>query len=48
MNSNQLRIWTRAGVKIAVAGALAAGVYAGYRHYVEIRHDVAADAWIRF
>ena len=41
MSSNQVRPWARAGVKIVVAGALAAGVYAGYRHYVEIRHDVA-------
>ena len=41
MSSNRVRQWLRAGAKIGVAGALAACVYAGYRHYVEIRHDVA-------
>src|SRR5437868_5457738 len=39
--SIRLRDWFRAGTKIAVAGALAGGVYAGYRHYVQIRHEVA-------
>src|SRR5207253_676204 len=39
--SIRLRDWFRAGTKIAVAGALAVGVYAGYRHYVQIRHEVA-------
>jgi len=33
--------WRSAGVKIAVAALLASGVYAGYRHYVQIRGDVA-------
>jgi hypothetical protein len=41
MSLNQARPWTRAGVKIVVAAALAAGVYAGYRHYVQIRQEVA-------
>jgi Tfp pilus assembly protein PilF len=42
MTSFRQRDWLRAGVKIAIAGALAFGVYAGYRHYVQIRRDVAS------
>src|SRR2546423_5061888 len=33
--------WLAAGLKIAIAALLASGVYAGYRHYVQIRRDVA-------
>ncbi len=33
--------WRSAGLKIAVAALLASGIYAGYRHYVQIRRDVA-------
>ena len=35
------RPWRSAGLKVAVAALLASGVYAGYRHYVQIRRDVA-------
>ena len=35
------RAWRSAGLKIAVAAAIACGVYAGYRHYVQIRREVA-------
>ena len=38
---SERRAWVRAGVKIVVTAALAGGVYLGYRHYVQIRHDVA-------
>src|SRR5438067_3494845 len=41
MSTNARWQWVRAGAKIAVAALLAGGVYAGYRHYVQIRHDVA-------
>ena len=33
--------WRSAGLKIGVAALLASGIYAGYRHYVQIRRDVA-------
>ena len=33
--------WRSAGLKVAVAALLASGIYAGYRHYVQIRHEVA-------
>jgi predicted Zn-dependent protease len=39
--SSERREWVRAGAKIAVAAALVGGIYAGYRHYVWIRHEVA-------
>jgi predicted Zn-dependent protease len=33
--------WRSAALKIGVAALLASGIYAGYRHYVQIRRDVA-------
>jgi hypothetical protein len=41
MSASPRRDWVRAGVKISIAAVLFGGVYAGYRHYVQIRHDVA-------
>jgi tetratricopeptide (TPR) repeat protein len=38
---NNAHPWRSAGVKIAVAAVLASGIYAGYRHYVQIRSQVA-------
>jgi hypothetical protein len=35
------REWRSAALKVAVAALATWGIYAGYRHYVQIRHDVA-------
>ena len=41
MDPHPAQKWRSAGLKIGVAALLASGIYAGYRHYVQIRRDVA-------